>query len=404
MLILLAAVNFTHIMDFMIMMPMAPQLMKKLEIGPDQFSLLVASYSLAAGFASFVGTFLVDGFDRKKVLLSCYLGFVAGTFLCGLAPSYIFLLSARIFTGLLGGVIGSQVLSIVGDLIPAQHRGKATGMVMTGFSAASVLGVPVGLYAANTWSWEIPFYGIAFLGVIVFALAFFLLPPVRQHLMDRTGRVSWMEQLPRILKVPSHRTALLFTVFVSFSHFTIIPFLSPYMVANVGFKETELSYIYMFGGALTLYTGPLIGKQADKYGAVPVFTWLVVISLIPLLTITHLPPVSIWVALIFTSLFFIFSGGRFVPSQALTISAVRPEVRGGFMSLNSSVMQLGSGLAALIAGKIVSKDATGHLLNYQWLGYITVVFSLVTIWFSRILLQTTQKGNPVTPRVQPSEI
>jgi predicted MFS family arabinose efflux permease len=391
MLILLAAINFTHIMDFMIMMPMAPQLMKKLEIGPDQFSLLVASYSLAAGLASFVGTFLVDGFDRKKVLLTCYSGFVVGTFLCGFAPSYTFLLTARVFTGLLGGVIGSQVLSIVGDLIPAQHRGKATGMVMTGFSAASVLGVPVGLYAANKWSWEMPFYGIGVMGLVVFGLAFFLLPPVRQHLLNQDSRGSWMKQLPRILQVPSHRTALLFTVLVAFSHFTIIPFLSPYMVANVGFKETELSYIYMFGGALTLYTGPLIGKQVDRYGAVPVFTWLVVISIIPLLSITHLPPVAVWVALIFTSLFFIFSGGRFVPSQALTISAVQPEVRGGFMSLNSSVMQLGSGLAALIAGKIVSKDPSGHLLHYEWLGYITLIFSLATIWFSRVLLRSTQK-------------
>ncbi len=371
-------------MDFMIMMPMAPQLMRVLKINPQQFSLLVASYTIAAGTASFFGTFFVDRFDRKKVLLFCYAGFCIGTLLCGLTADYALLLSARIFTGLLGGIIGSQVLSIVGDLIPPQHRGKATGMVMTGFSAASVLGVPVGLLCATKWGWEIPFFGIAILGSLVWILVFSILPPINAHLKDQSTR-NPLSLLKEILNVPSHKIALFFTILVAFSHFTMIPFLSPFMVSNVGFEEIELSYIYIIGGGLTLFTGPYIGRLADQFGTVRVFSILIFVAFIPQFAITNMPPSPLYVALIFTSLFFIFSGGRFVPSQALTLGAIKPQHRGGFMSLNSSVMQMASGLASFLAGIVVSKNPEGKLVNYEILGYSTMVFSLLSVFLARKL-------------------
>lgn len=384
-LLVLAAINFTHIMDFMIMMPMAPQLMRFFSIGPQQFSILVASYSIAAGLASFTGTFLVDHFDRKRVLMFCYTGFLIGTFACGLAPSYTFLLIARIFTGMLGGLIGSQVLSILADLVVAENRGKATGMVMTGFSAASVLGVPVGLYSASVWNWKVPFIGIGILGILVWLAAFFIVPNLTLHLQKDRIRKNPLVTLQEILSFRSHQLALIFTVLVAFSHFTMIPFLSPYMVANVGFKEVQLSYIYMIGGALTLFTGPYIGRLADRFGSARVFSILVLIALIPQLAITHLPAVSILIALFFTSLFFVFSGGRFVPSQALMIGAIQPAFRGGFMSLNASVMQLASGLAAFLAGLVVMKNAVGKFENYNLVGYSTLIFSILTIVLARKL-------------------
>ncbi len=372
-------------MDFMIMMPMAPQLMRVMKINPQQFSILVASYTIAAGIASFFGTFFVDKFDRKKVVMVCYSGFTIGTFICGLAINYHFLLIARVLTGLLVGIIGSQVLSIVGDIIPTENRGKATGIVMTGFSAASVLGVPVGLLLATKFGWEMPFFAIAAVGIIVFIAGLKILPPLTKHLNGQEPKRSPIKLLNEILSYPKHRIALIFTVLVAFSHFTMVPFLSPYMVANVGFEEIQLSYIYMFGGALTLFTGPFIGKLADKHGVVKVFTILVCVSFIPQLTITNMQAVSIWIALFFTSLFFIFSGGRFVPSQALTIGAVQPEFRGGFMSLNSAVMQLASGLAAFLAGLVVIKNDAGQLLHYDMIGYSTLIFSALTIFMAKKL-------------------
>lgn len=378
MLLTLAAINFSHIMDFMIMMPLETKLERAFGIGPGEFSILVSSYTIAAGIASFTGTFLVDRFDRKQVLLVCYTGFLAGTALCGFAGSYTFLLTARTLTGLLGGIIGSTVLSIVGDCIDAPSRGRATGLVMTGFSAASVLGVPAGILAADAGDWTLPFLGIAAFGLPVFALAFRVLPPVRQHLTQGVLRRPW-PVLRDVLSPVPHRLALLFTVLVAFSHFTMVPFLSPYMVCNVGFAEKELGYIYLTGGFLTLFSGPLVGRLTDRYGASFVFSVLVLLAFIPQIAISRMPPVELWIALVFTSLFFIFSGGRFVPSQALTLSAIDPRLRGGFMSLNSSVMQLASGLAAFLAGKVVSKGSGGRLLHYEWVGYSTLLFSMLSV-------------------------
>lgn len=378
-LLVLAAINFSHIMDFMILMPLAPQLMRKLSVDPAQFSLLVASYSVSAGLASFAGTFFVDRFSRKRMLLSCYAGFITGTVLCGLSGAYTLLLSARIFTGLLGGIIGSQVLSIVADTFPPQLRGRATGMVMAGFSAASVLGVPAGLYLGTLFGWQMPFFAIALFGVLVFSAALKILPKGIRHLVAGRQNASSFRLLGEILSYPAHRLALFFTFLVSFSHFTMIPFLSPYMVANVGFKEMELSYIYMSGGALTLFTGPWFGRMVDRFGAARIFTLLVLVSFIPQFAISHMPPASVWFALIFTSLFFIFSGGRFVPSQTLTLNSVESRYRGGFMSLNSSLMQLSSGLAGFLAGRVIEKLPDGSLRNYDMIGISTMFFSLLTI-------------------------
>lgn len=378
-LLVLAAINFLHIMDFMILMPLAPQLMRSLEIDAGSFSLLVASYSIAAGTASFAGTFFVDRFARKQVLLSCFAGFAGGTLLCAFSESYFILLAARIFTGFLGGIIGSQVMSLVADTFPPQVRGRATGMVMAGFSAASVLGVPAGLYLGTLLGWQSAFLAIACLAFLVFFAALKVLPKGIRHLVESRKNANDQKLLRKILSYPEHRLALLFTLLVSFSHFTIIPFLSPYMVSNVGFKEIDLSYIYMTGGGITLFTGPFIGKLSDRFGSARVYVVLILIAFIPQLCISNMPPVSIWIALFFTCLLFVFSGGRFVPSQTLTLNSVEPRYRGGFMSLNSSLMQLSSGSASYLAGKVVYTLPDGTLQNYGILGISTVVFSIITI-------------------------
>ena len=379
-LFVLAAINFLHIMDFMILMPLAPQLIRTMKISAAQFSALVASYSIAAGLASFAGTFFVDRFPRKFMLLACFSGFIAGTFLCGLSGTYALLLAARIVTGLLGGIIGSQVMSLIADTFPPQVRGRATGIVMTGFSAASVLGVPAGLFLGTLSGWYMPFFAIAVAGILVFLLALRVLPKGIRHLASARNRsTNSLLLLKDILSFPPHRMALFFTVMVSFSHFTMVPFLSPYMVSNVGFREIDLSYIYITGGAVTLLSGPLIGRMADRHGAHLIYTGLILMACIPQFFITHLPPVPLMGALSLTTLFFVFSGGRFVPSQTLTINSIDPRYRGGFMSLNSSLMQLSSGMAGFLAGKVVFTAADGRLMNYGLLGFSTIFFSIVTI-------------------------
>jgi MFS transporter, DHA1 family, inner membrane transport protein len=380
-LLTLAAVQFTNIMDFMIMMPLGPQLRDIFHITPAQFGLLVSAYTLTAGTVGFFSSFVIDRFDRKRSLTWAYLGFTIGTFMCAFAPNYHLLLLARAGTGVFGGLIGGLTFSITGDLIPFARRGRAMGIVMTSFSAASVFGVPFGLFIASKYDWHAPFVFLGVFGLVLQLLIYKVIPPVGAHLASSREQKPF-ELLQSILKNRSQRFALFLTSMLMLGQFTIIPFLADYMVRNVGFKNSQLPYIYFFGGLATIFSSPIIGKLADRYGAANVFFIAAVLALIPIWIITHLSPTPVWIVLIVTTLFFVIGGGRMVPAMALVTSAVEPRFRGGFMSLNGSLQQLFSGVAAFVGGLIVY-EADGKLVNYNYVCYLTIFATLMCLWISR---------------------
>lgn len=384
-LFLLAMVQFTHIMDFMIVMPMGPQLMRLFEITPRQFGFLVSAYTYTAGITGIAGAFFIDRFDRKTALLIAYIGFAMGTLACAIAPTYIFLLMARSLAGAFGGVLGALIFSVVGDAIAFEKRGRAMGIVMASFSMASVLGVPSGIYLATRISWHAPFVLVGMVAIINLALLFFFMKPMRGHLLSRQDRPHPMTVLSGIASDRNQVLALLFMIFLMMSQFMLIPFFSPSMVANVGFAETDLPYIYFFGGFMTIFTSPLVGRMTDKFGKAPVFTVAALMLLVPCLIITHLGPTPMWVALLVTTAFFICGNGRFIPAMAMITSTVKPATRGSFMSINSSVQSLSSGTAALVGGLIVEKGIDGKLLHYNQLGYLSVGLSLTAIYLGRKL-------------------
>lgn len=382
-LLLLASIQFTNIMDFMIMMPLGPQLMRLFAINPQQFSIIVSSYTFSAGFFGFLGAFFIDKFDRKRSLLFTYIGFTIGTFACALSPTYTFLIFARIFTGAFGGLLGAMVLSIVGDLIPFQRRGAAMGTVMAAFSMASVFGVPFGLYIATKFSWHAPFLFIGFFGIFITALISLYIPSMRSHIKDKTIKVNPFDVITDIIANKNQLLALLLSSLVIFGHFIIIPFLSPYMVSNVGFTEAQLTYIYLLGGGATIFTSPIVGKICDKYTSRKVFTIAALASTIPVFMLTNMPKLQVAYVLIVTTMFFILGNGRMIPSQTMVMSAVTPESRGGFMSISSSVQQFTTGLASFVAGSIILKTSSGTLDNYQYVGYISVIVTLLSIIIAR---------------------
>jgi MFS transporter, DHA1 family, inner membrane transport protein len=386
-LLTLAAVQFTHIMDFMIMMPLGPQLMRLFQIDPGQFSYIVSSYTFSAGIAGFLASFVIDKFDRKKAILFVYGGFTIGTFFCGMASSYHLLLIARMLTGAFGGVSGALVLSIVGDAIPNERRASAMGVVMAAFSVASVFGVPFGLFLATHYSWNTPFIFIAAVGLLINILIVKYIPSITAHLTG-SKKLSF-EFLGDLFKSRDQLLALLLMIMLMLGQFTVIPFISPYMVANVGFTEKQLTWIYLIGGGVTIFSSPLIGKWADKVGRLKVFTVFIFVSLIPLFGITNLPRVAVPVALCVTTLFFITSGGRTIPAMAMITSSVPGRIRGSFMTINSSVQQLAAGVAALVSGLIVTKDSAGHLHHYSIVGYIAITASLLCLL--------------IAPRLKPAE-
>jgi DHA1 family inner membrane transport protein len=378
-LFILAALQFTNIVDFMIMMPLGDVLMKLFKIGPQQFSVIVSAYTISAGISGFLGAFLIDRFDRKVALKYIYLGFTIGTFACGLAPNYEMLVLARIFTGMFGGIIGALVISIVSDIIPVERRSTAMGVVTAAFSVASVLGVPGSLYIANLYSWHIPFFVLGSISSILLIASLYIIPSIKAHL--DLPRKSPKQLLTILRDSPNQQKALLFMFLLVMGQFSVIPFITPYMIRNVGLTQGTIPFIYLVGGGLTIFSSPLIGKLADKYGRQRIFVFGAAFSIIPLLIITNLVPIPIYFVLTITGIFFISITGRMIPAMSLMTSIVKPENRGSFMSMSSSVQQLSAGAAAFISGNIVIQGTSG-LQNYNYVGYLAVAATLVAIFMS----------------------
>lgn len=382
-LFILAAVNFTHIMDFMIMMPLGPQLMKLFQISPQQFGFAVSAYSITAGITGFISAFFVDKFDRKQMLLYAYIGFIIGTFSCAFAPTYELLVAARVLAGFFGGMIGAQVLSIVADTFEYQRRASAMGILMTSFSLASVIGVPTGLWLAARFSWHAPFLVIGGLAVLIAVLIALFVPPVNKHLQEpSTEKRNPLHVLTGIFNTPNQMRALTLSIVLMLGHFSIIPFIAPSLVGNVGYSEDNIFLLYLVGGLLTIVTAPWVGKIADRRGKYPVFVFFALFSLIPVWLITHLWPMPLWAVLTIAGLFFITVNGRMIPTQAIVSSVTLPQQRGGFMSINSSMQQLASGVAANIAGAIVVEGADGRIENYGWVGWLSIALIVACVFLA----------------------
>ncbi len=378
---LLAALNFTHILDFMIMMPLG----NYLNVSAMQFSVLVAAYSISAFFSGLTIAMFIDRFDRKKSLLFAYIGFVLGTLACGFAPTYGLLLAARIVAGLFGGIIGAQVLSIVADMFTYERRGRAMGAVMGGFAAATILGVPISLYLTNIFKqdWHVPFILIGSLGIVFIPLIIRFIPSMTSHIQKGAANNSPFDVLLTNCKLPAQRSALIFSGLLMMGHFLIIPFINPYLEFNKGISKDLTPMIYLVGGIASLLAAIYLGRLADKKGKLSVFSVSVFFSLFMVIIITRMPNVPFSVMLLFFAIWFIVATGRIVTAQAMISEVVRPEQRGSFMSINGSIQQLGSGLAAIFAGAIVFTEKSGKIHNYNWVGYLSIFVLLTSLLFGR---------------------
>jgi predicted MFS family arabinose efflux permease len=378
---ILATIQFSSIVDFMIMMPLGPQLMRIFGINPHQFGLLVSSYTFAAGLSGFAAAFFMDKFDRKKSLLFFFVGFALGTIACALSSNYETLLFARGLTGVFGGVLGSLVMSIVSDAISYERRGGAMGVVMTSFSMASVLGVPLSLYLANIWGWHAPFLFLGVLSLLLCLVIWKAVPPLRAHLNNQTKEPPH-RTITRILQNKNQIKALIFMAAVIFGHFAIIPFMSPSLVSNVGLTEAQLPLMYMCGGFFTIFTSPFIGRLSDRFGKDKVFFWGALATMIPYFVITHLGPTPLGWVLVHTTFMFVVSGGRMIPASTMVSATALPQTRGSFMSIVSCVQQLASAAASYIAGILVTRDEAGHLVNYEVVGYISIATTFIALYLS----------------------
>ena len=380
-LLLLAAVQFTQIMDFMVMMPLGPQLMRQLAISPPQFASLISSFAITAGIVGLATAPFMDRFDRKHLLLFSYAGFTLGTLACGLSESWQMLLISRAVCGAFGGMSGATIMAIASDLVPPHRRARGMAIIMTAFSVAAALGVPFGLKLAQIWRWEAPFLAVAAIAAVVWILLFRVLPPVRVHLAD--GKVRSARDFLLLLKDGNAWRGLVLMMAVVFGHFTVIPLLSPFLVRNVGMLEKDLFLVYMVGGAVTVFTGPLVGKLSDRFGKFRIYTILVFGASTVIYVLTSSQARPEWQVLMIAGFFFMLASARFIPTQATISMAVPAARRGAYMSLVACSRDIASGITTSVGSLVVTEGARGQLIGYDRLGLLAIGVSIVSLWFFR---------------------
>lgn len=401
-LLVMAAVQFTIILDFLIVMPLGPQYMRVFNVTSGQFGLIVSAYAISAGLAGIAAGFALDRFDRKQALLWLSFGFTIGTFLCASATSYHLLVAARVVAGAFGGVTGALILTIIGDLIPVERRGMAMGMVMSSYAVASICGVPIGLFLASNLSWHVPFFVLGGLSAIVLAAEVLVIPSLRGHLHHALDQHP-VTRMWSVMMHADHQKAFLFMAALTCSSFVIFPYLSAYMVADVGLTEQQLPLIYLSGGLCTIFTMNLIGHWADRAGKLRVFTLMTLSTAIPILTLTNLPRVPLLAAIAASTVFMICMSGRFVPAMALMTSSIESRYRGGFLSMNSSVQQFSAGLAANLSGYIIGQSPGGAMTHFPIVGALSVGCAFTSIYLAKFLKTPEEKGlhNGSPPAVPP---
>jgi predicted MFS family arabinose efflux permease len=380
-LLTLAGIQFTHILDFMIMMPLGPQFTALFGISNAQFGLLVSAYTLSAGFSGLMAATYIDRFGRKQLLLSMYSLFGLATLACAFAPDYVWLMVARVAAGLFGGVLSALSQTIVADVIPFERRGRAMSVVMTSFSVSTVAGVPLGLFLAAHFNWHAPFVGIAALVGLLALGAWQTLPRLDAHL-HHPERVSVWRGIGQVLAEPNHLKAFAVSGLMMFAAFTVIPYITIYLQSNAGMQASEVPWIYLCGGVATLLSARYFGRLTDRVGKVQMFQRLALAVTVPLMATTLSQGLPLWGLLAISTLFFTLMSGRMIPGMAMISSAVEPRLRGTFMTLNSAVQSASMGMAALVAGLIIGRDTQGQLTLYWVAGLLGVVASLLSVWLA----------------------
>jgi predicted MFS family arabinose efflux permease len=393
-LVLLAAVQFTNVLDFVIVMPLAPAMKADLSITSEKFGHIVAAYGFGSFFGSLLAAKFLERFGRKTVLLTVYAGFTISTLLCGLTPDYALLVACRALAGVFGGVVGVAVFAIIGDVFADYRRGTATGVVMSSFAVATIVGIPLGLGIAEEFGTLTPFVALAGLSAVVWLAAAFVMPPLPGHPERKTSSLVALATEPR------HVLAYLFTIALVFGSFTVVPYIADSMVANAGQKPEHVKYVYMVAGLFTFVSMNVIGRLSDRYGKQLMFRVMGGLAIVAALAITNLPVVSVWVAGLVATVFMVTASGRMVPGQALITASAAPTARGGFLSLNGAVQAMGMGLASLIGGALIGQQPDGRLDGYPLVGLVSAGSAVVSLILVGLL--RSGEGQPTPVPVAPA--
>jgi len=397
---ILAILQFSVILDFMVLSPLGAMLLPTLHISTAQFGWVVSAYAFSAGISGILAAGFADRYDRKKLLLFFYVGFLVGTFLCAIAPDYEFLLVARIVTGLFGGVIGSVGFAIISDLFKFEVRGRVMGFVQMAFAASQILGLPIGLLLANKFGWHAPFWMIGVFGILVGIVIMVYMKPVADHLDIKNERHP-IQHLIKTFSVPDYVKGYLSTILLATGGFMMMPFGSAFSTNNLGLTLEQLPMVYLIVGIFSIATGPIIGKLSDKVGKYKIFAWGTAVACITVAVYTPLGITPVWIVILLSVIMFAGITARMITSGALMSAVPAPQDRGAFMSITASVQQISGGIASAIAGMIVYQAPNGNLERYDVLGYVVIGTMIITVvmmyWIDQHIKEMMQR-NPATSK------
>jgi predicted MFS family arabinose efflux permease len=379
-IVIAALIQFTVILDFMILSPLGDTLIKSLDITPKQFSWILSSYAFSAAISGILAAGFADKFDRKKFLLFFYVGFVLGTLFCGLSNSFETLLAARIITGLFGGVIGATGMAIITDLFSMNQRGRVMGFVQMAFAASQILGIPAALFFASKWNWHVSFYMVVVLAVLIGLAALIKMKPVTEHLKLQSGRNAF-HHLASTLGNKSYQIGFLAMVMLPVGGFMLMPFSSAFLVNNIHIPQDDLFIIFFCTGISSVIIMPIIGRISDRVDKFWLFTIGSLWAAMMVIFYTNMSPVAIWQVIIVNMLLFMGIMSRIIPATTLATAIPEMKDRGAFMSINSSLQQMAGGIASLSAGFIVTQQTkTSPIEHYNYLGYVVAATILICVF------------------------
>jgi predicted MFS family arabinose efflux permease len=409
MIAVLAFIQFTIVLDFMVLSPLGAILRPELGISTAQFGIVVAGYAISAGLSGILAAGFADRFDRKKMLLFFYTGFVIGTFLCGIADTYEFLLAARIITGVFGGVIGSISFAIITDLFKWEVRGTVMGFVQASFAGAQALGLPAGITLAGWMGWHSPFLMIVAICLVIGVVLVIYMKPVDAHIVHSdTSSKNPFKHIGQTLSQTRYLRAFAATTLLATGGFMLMPFGADFAMHNLGLDfKTEIPLLYTVTGVISMFTGPLIGRLADSIGKYRMFVVGSIVTIALVIYYCNLDVTPLWLVITVSVVMFMGISARMISSSAIMTAVPDLRDRGAFMSINSSVQQISGGIAALCAGLIVVQQPGGKFEHYDILGYVvsaSIIITTILIYpINRYVINNQAMANKNVGQTKPEQ-
>lgn len=376
---MLTIVQFTVVLDFAVMAPLGSQLIDALDITTHQFGILVSAYALSAGASGFLLAGFIDRFDRKKILMMMYVGFLIGTIFCATAPGYYFLMGARVVAGVFGGVMSGITFAIVTDYFRYEIRGRVMGFIQMAFSASQILGIPLGLYLAHKWSWHVPFYLVVSIGLINLILIKRIMQPIPSKYNPELSK-SYFQVIKRIFSNKKYLVAFSTTFFLATGGFLLQPYITPHLVFDLNYSEEQLPYVFFSAGIATLIGSPFFGKLSDSWGKYKLFVLGSIMAGIFMLWFVNVPAGNIFMVAVAFSGMMLFVSSRIISATAMITAIPEAQERGAFMNVNSAIQQSSGGIASILGGAVLVDAVDGKgFQNFNLLGIITFISILICI-------------------------